>query len=134
MLIMLKTPKAVGGRGSIQSQSSDCSLAKDKNPFYMATLTDLNGKQKDPEEGGRSAQRHREEDEWNSRVERPHSTTNDDPAGYIRAKRELKRAVLEHYRLVRILCAQSSRTSHSKQRFFSHLGFLVAWKRYTIIK
>ena len=50
----------------------------------------------------------------------------DDPTSYIRANKKLKKAVLEHYRLVKIfMCIFQVVTGPSPRIFF-----LVAWNHY----
>ncbi|KAF8800573.1 hypothetical protein BYT27DRAFT_6828111 [Phlegmacium glaucopus] len=95
------TLNIVGYSSSINSRSSESFSSSS----FMAALMNWSGKRKDSEGSSwtsHSAQGHWEEGVWNStKSERPHLTTrSDDPAGYIDAERKLRRAVLEHYRLV----------------------------------
>lgn len=65
----------------------------------------------------------REEDDWGE-AERPHLFMSpDDPSSHIRAK-QLKKAVLEHYRSVCLDMIPSTILT---------LNFLVVWKRYITI-
>lgn len=132
---------------SMYSQNLINSLAKDQIIFFTSTSTlSAKRKQNDPKEKSwtnhieysrrnadanrpeTSEQRFREENDSN-RCARSHFT--DDPDDYIRAKRKLKRAVLEHYRLVKFWWCTYVPLK-AKVLFFCHI-FLVAWKHYTTI-
>jgi hypothetical protein len=79
-----------------ESQSSGGSLAKNNNNKFMTVLL------------GPTTKQRQEKDNWNRKGERSYLTMSNDPGSYVCAQRKLKRAVVEHYRLVKkVLCAHS---------------------------